>query len=191
MPCGRLHLISRGHYSEGTCSSSKYLPTDQLWKKASDESLHVLFRESAMTELGKRGESGVSDLCISMLSSEDIDEWFSALRVLRSLGTVDAADILLDHCNVLDLTHRRIVLSELTHLLPPTKGEVFADLLRPTVSGGTLNVTGWTDAAFLSLCDIAREKGVRIMLTYHPSEDSTFSAVEQDEGVHLTTAANT
>lgn len=168
-----------------------YLPTDELWRKAQDESLHMLFRESAMTELARRGEPGVTDLCRSLLSSECIDEWFSAVRVLRTLGTEEAADILLDQCNSLDLTHCRIVLSELARFLPPSRAENFSELLRATMSVGTMDVTGWTDAAFLSLCDVAREEGVRVMLTYCPSEDSMVSSVKEDEGIHLSTVTHT
>ena len=191
MPHRRLNLISRGHCLDDTCSSFMFLSTEQLWKKARDESLHSIFRESAMIELARRGESGLTDLCRSLLSSVDIDEWFSAVRVLRSAGTHHAADILLEQCESLDLTLRRTVLFELAHFLPPTRAEDFSELLRDTPIEGTVDVTGWTDVAFLSICDVAREESVRIMLTYCPSEELLIPAAEEEEGVHLSTVINT
>ncbi|MHA2380780.1 MAG: hypothetical protein ACXADS_16030, partial [Candidatus Thorarchaeota archaeon] len=80
MPNGRLNLVSRGHQADDTHFSSEYLSSEMLWKKARDEGLHVLFRESAMSELAKRGDVGVADLCRSMLRTEDVDEWFAAIR---------------------------------------------------------------------------------------------------------------
>jgi len=190
MPHRRLNLISRGHCLDDTCSSFMFLSTEQLWKKARDESLHMVFRESAMIELAERGESGLTDLCKSLLRSLDIDEWFSAVRILRSVGTHDAADILLDQCESLDPTLRRTVLFELAHFLPPTRADDFAELLRDTPIEGTVDVTGWTDVAFLSICDVASEEGVSVMLTYCPSEGPLIPAAEEEEGVHLSTATN-
>jgi hypothetical protein len=71
--------------------------------------------------------------------------------------------------------------------------EDFSELLRVTFSGGTMDVTGWTDVALRSLCDLAREKGVRVVLSYYTPEENCWrkdESVEKEESVQLSTVTS-
>ena len=141
--------------------------TESLWDTAKDESLHILLREPALLELARRREPGILAYCDKLLIADDQECWFSALKVLETLNTYDAAQRLLVICGYSGTGNRKIVVNALARVLTAAHREGFRRILRSMIEPGVLDVTGWTPTALHVLKSICNERRIKVETSIH------------------------
>ncbi len=157
--------------------------TESLWTTVRNNSLNIILREPAMLELATRKDPGVIAYCDNLLRVEDQESWFSALKVLETLNTYDAAQRLLVLAGTAGTGDRKIVLNVLARVLCSSHREGFRRLIRTVVTPGELDVTNWTPTSLRVLEYVCAEKGIQIVDTAglplfnleHSLQTSTYS----------------
>ena len=141
--------------------------TESLWDTAKDESLNIILREPALHELARRQEPGVLAYCDKLLLSDDQECWFSALKVLETLNTYDAAQRLLVVCGYSGTADRQVVMNVLARILTDSHREGFRRILRSMITPGVLDVTGWSPTALRVLKAVCVEQGIEVETSMH------------------------
>ena len=141
--------------------------TESLWDTAKDESLHILLREPALLELARRREPGILAYCDKLLLAEDQECSFTALKVLETLNTYDAAQKLLVICGYSGTGNRKIVMNALARVLTAAHREGFRRILRSMIAPGVLDVTGWTPTALHVLKSVCIEQRIEVETSVH------------------------
>lgn len=161
--------------------------TESLWDTAKDESLHILLREPALLELARRREPGILAYCDRLLFADDQEQWFSALKVLETLNTYDAAQRLLVICGCSGTEDRKIVMNAIARVLTTAHQEGFRRVLRSMITPGVLDVTGWSPTALRVLKSVCIEQRIEVETSIH----SLAQSFKQDESkLADTTATN-
>lgn len=137
--------------------------TESLWDTVKNHALHIILREPALFELARRKEPGVIVFCDSLLSSEDQESWFSALKALEILNTYDTAQRLLVLAGSSNTNDRKIVLGVLARVLTSSHREGFRRLIRSIIVPGELDVTGWSPIALRVLEFVCAERGIEVV----------------------------
>ena len=140
----KLTLISQAVYNNAASFSLGETLSESLWDTVKNDSLHIILREPSLLELAQRKEPGVIPFCDILLTSEDQESWFSALKALETLNSYDAAQRLLILCGSSNTSDRKIVLDVLARILSAPQREGFRRLIRSFVVPGELDVSGWT-----------------------------------------------
>jgi hypothetical protein len=159
--------------------------TESLWDTARDDSLHIILREPALLELARRQEPGVLSYCDRLLLSEDLEYWFSALKVLEALNTYDSAQRLLVVCGYSGTSERQIAMHVLARILSTAHREGFRRILRSVITPGTLDVTGWSPVALRVLRAVCIEQGIEVEACMH----SLARSFKREETGQLDTAS--
>jgi len=159
----QLVLLTSDVVSESLHYSLTRTLSESLWDTVKNDSLNIILREPALLELASRKDPGVLAFCDTLLRSEDQESWFSALKVLETMNTYDAAQRLLVLGGSSNTGDRKIVLDVLARVLSSSQREGFRRLLRSVVAPGELDVTNWTSTALRVLETVCSEKGVQIV----------------------------
>jgi len=163
MKQNRLTLVSSDTILDATLVAHSQTLTESLWDTVKNDSLNIILREPALLELASRKDPGVIAYCDNLLLSEDQESWFSALKVLETLNTYDAAQRLLVLCGTASTGDRKIVLNILARVLSSSQREGFRRLIRSVVAPGELDVSNWTPTALRVLEGVCSEKGIQIV----------------------------
>jgi len=137
--------------------------TESLWDTVKDTSLHIILQEPALLELALRKDPGVISFCDYLLNSENQESWFTALKVLETLNTYDAAQRLLVLCGSSNTSDKKIVLNVLARILSSPQREGFRRLIRSFIKPGEIDVSCWTPTALHVLESVCAEKGIEII----------------------------
>ncbi len=94
-------------------SRDRALKNGNLWRAAIDPTSHWLFRADAMRELVKVNDPKIEDYVISLLTTDDIDQWFTALEVLSLIPTEKVRLALMSEYKRVDRVHKPYVMRAL------------------------------------------------------------------------------
>lgn len=101
--------------------------SSSLWRVARDHSQHLVFRSQALRRLILIQVPGIEEYVTSLLSTDDNDQWFTALDLLALLSTDSSRVILREEHNRVDEVHRPYVMKALAKSLLESRGnEVLA-----------------------------------------------------------------
>jgi hypothetical protein len=104
------------------------------------------------------------DYCEKLLSSDDYEDWLTALSTLSSIGTHDAVDrLVLVYARSLN-EDRRIVLSHVAKILTAEHIKPFSIMVREVACPGEIDITGWTKVAIATLQNTCKRFGVKTVL---------------------------
>jgi hypothetical protein len=123
------------------------------------------------------------DYCEAMLSTEEYEEWLTAISALVALGTPEAVDrLIMVYAQSLN-DERRLVLSMVAKVLTADHVKPFSIMVREVAVPGELDVSGWTKTAISTLQDVCKRFGIEVHGVYVGSEEelSTLSNPTFDE----------
>lgn len=164
----------------------------RLWELVKDKSVHLILREPGLLELARRQDSDLLDFCECMLSSEDIDEWMAAVKILSVMQTDEAVDrLIMVYAQSLS-SDRRFVTGEVAKILTADHVHPFTVMVRELASPGEINVTGWTSVAISTLKDVCKRFGVEVVgdsvMTSDWSDNTQIIDTEESTSVQPTSA---
>ena len=134
----------------------------QLWELVTDKKIHLILREPAMQELARRKDTGVMNLCEELLNSDNIEEWFVAVRILGHLHTSNSIERLIKLYTRTNLSDRVFITRILAKILYADYAHPFSIMVRNLAVPGELDVTGWTAIALTTLKNACKRFGVEI-----------------------------
>jgi hypothetical protein len=137
--------------------------TEELVKKSRNTELSLFMREPAIQELAYRRNPAVIDICNSLIRRRDFDSWFVVVRALAHLGTPSAKDALLAMGSTCGPSRLRILVNFLGRLVGESESELFCKLIQGIAKPNSIDVSGWTKAAFHSLLEVHRTHGTRLV----------------------------
>ncbi|MHA2191533.1 MAG: hypothetical protein ACXAAP_15035 [Candidatus Thorarchaeota archaeon] len=163
-----------------------------MWELVKDKSVHLILREPGLLELARRQDSDLLDFCECMLSSEDIDEWMAAVKILSVMQTDEAVDrLIMVYAQSLS-SDRRFVTGEVAKILTADHVHPFTVMVRELASPGEINVTGWTSVAISTLKDVCKRFGVEVVgdpvMTSDWSDNTQIIDTEESTSVQPTSA---
>ncbi|TFF87064.1 HEAT repeat domain-containing protein [Candidatus Thorarchaeota archaeon] len=159
-----LCLISRSTQDASTyVQSSNRLETHRLWTIARNLHAHPILREPAIVELARRQDTGILELCQSMLTSSDIEEWFVAVRALVTMATPEALERLIALYARCHDWKRQYVFKSIARILTAEYIRPFRLMARDFLRLQTLDVTGWTRTAILTVKAVCNRYGVEVL----------------------------
>ncbi|MGY5853111.1 MAG: hypothetical protein RTU92_06055 [Candidatus Thorarchaeota archaeon] len=115
-----------------------------------------------LLELARRNEFAVLDYCESLLDSGEIENWFTALKALATLGTLQTTDRLFHLYRDANPDKRRYIAQYLAQAVGPVHATLFRRIIRDFAAVGELNINGWTPFAIDTLIDACRLKGISV-----------------------------
>ena len=159
----QLRLHARPQSDVDRTSLHAQTSSAQLWELVRDKSIHLLLREPAMIELGRRNEPGTLEFCEKLAVSDDFDEWLASIRALAALRTREAVDrlvMLYAQCYSED---RVIIIDVVGRLLTAEHIHPFSIMTRQLAKPGELDVTSWTSVAISTLKNVCKRLGVEVV----------------------------
>jgi hypothetical protein len=118
-----------------------------------------------------------------LFSSDEYENWFTAISTLVALGTPEAVDrLIMVYAQSLN-DERRLVLSMVAKVLTADHVKPFSIMVREVAVPGELDVSGWTKTAISTLQDVCRRFGIDVHGVYVGSDEelSTFDSSSLDE----------
>ncbi len=115
-----------------------------------------------LLELARRNEFAVLDYCESLLDSGEIENWFTALKALATLGTLQTTDRLFHLYRDANPDKRRYIAQYIAQAVGPAHAMLFRIVVKSFAAVGELNVKGWTPFAIDTLIDTCRRKGISV-----------------------------
>ncbi|MFW9769093.1 MAG: HEAT repeat domain-containing protein [Candidatus Thorarchaeota archaeon] len=155
----------------------------RLWNLVNDETVHLVLRKPALQELARRRDPQLMDYCEVLLSTDDYEEWLTAISTLVALGTPEAVDrLIIVYAQSLN-EERRLVLSMVARVLTADHVKPFSIMVREVAVPGELDVSGWTKTAVSTLQDVCKRFGIEVHGVYVGSEEeiSTLNKPTLDE----------
>ncbi len=156
----QLILTSKSAPSSLTSSNLVDWTSDELWRLVHDHSMHLFLREPMLLELARRADQSVINFCRRLIMDPNVECWFLALKVLVTLGSPLAFEILLDEYVTSSERDRRNVASLLAQLIDEGTASLFKRVVREFVGVGRLDVTGWTSNALDVLHALCKRHGI-------------------------------
>ncbi|MFW9810335.1 MAG: hypothetical protein ACFFE6_13235, partial [Candidatus Thorarchaeota archaeon] len=130
-------------------------------------------RKPALQELARRRDPHLMDYCESLLSSDENENWLTAVSTLVALGTAEAVDrLILVYAQSLN-DERKLVLSMVAKVLTAEHVKPFSIMVREVAGPGELDVSGWTKTAISTLQDVCKRFGIAIHGVYVSTEEET------------------
>lgn len=136
----------------------------KLWELVKDETVHLILREPVLLELARRRDPELLDFCENMLVSGDIDDWFTAIKTISSIGIRKAIDRLVMLYASSPSGDRRFITSLIAKVLTVDYVHPFSIMVRELAFPGELDITGWTSTAIATLHDVCKRQGIEIIL---------------------------
>lgn len=164
MNANYLFLVDTGSAlsSEQVCGLPD-VSREKLVNISKNTELSLFLREPAIQELAHRRDSAVIEICNSFARRRDFDSWFVVVRALAHLGTRSAKDALLAMGINCDSNRLRILVIFLGRLVEETDSQSFSKLIQGIAKPTSLDISGWTKAAFRSLRNVHRIHGTRMI----------------------------
>ncbi|MGY5876985.1 MAG: hypothetical protein RTU30_14640, partial [Candidatus Thorarchaeota archaeon] len=100
--------------------------------------------------------------CESLLDSGEIENWFTALKVLATLGTLQATGRLFYLYRDAKPENRRYIAQYIAQAVGPAHAILFKIVVGNFAAVGELNVNGWTPFAIDTLIDTCHRKGISV-----------------------------
>ena len=125
--------------------------------------IHPMFRESSLIELAERKDESVPTICESLLASQDIEEWFLAVRALSKMATEGSILRLFAICLEVSGQKRKHVLSRIATVLPITMTAFFRKLVRDLIDDQIVDITNWTQAALEVVSAECHRLGIQVV----------------------------
>ncbi|MHA1927566.1 MAG: hypothetical protein ACTSV2_03190 [Candidatus Thorarchaeota archaeon] len=159
-------VLSVCHPSQPPTPTPLHTDTDRtkLWELVKDERVHLILREPGLLELARRRDPELLDFCENMLVSGDIDDWFTAIKTIASIGIRKAIDrlVMLYASSLSD--DRRFITNLVAKGLTVDHVHPFSIMIRELAVPGELDITGWTSTAVATLQEVCKRQGIEIIL---------------------------
>ncbi|MHA1934109.1 MAG: hypothetical protein ACW97A_02400 [Candidatus Thorarchaeota archaeon] len=136
---------------------------ERLWDLALNSNLHVVLREPHLLELARRNDVDIAEYCDLLLADDDHDLWFLGLKVLITLGTSAAIEILFAHFHVTGYIDGRTILQMVGKIVTSSHRAEFQKLAHTLAFPGYLEVSGWTSVALRALMNACEERGIAVV----------------------------
>ncbi|MFW9981274.1 MAG: hypothetical protein ACFFE3_12990 [Candidatus Thorarchaeota archaeon] len=105
------------------------------------------------------------------MSSDEYENWLTAISTLVALGTTEAVDrLILVYAQSLN-DERKLVLSMVAKVLTADHVKPFSIMVREVAVPGELDVSGWTKTAISTLQDVCKRFGIEIHGVYVGTEE--------------------
>ena len=179
----RLRLLSTPPRIENHTPLYVDVDSARLWNLVNDDTVHLILRKPALQELARRQDPHILDHCEELLTSDEYENWLTAISTLVALGTPEAVDrLIMAYAQSLH-DERRLVLSMVAKVLTADHVKPFSIMVREVAVPGELDVSGWTKTAISTLEDVCRRFGIEVHGVYVGSEDeiSTLDSPSLDE----------
>ncbi|UCE10573.1 MAG: hypothetical protein JSW61_01205 [Candidatus Thorarchaeota archaeon] len=178
MPRPSLRLVTSPPKPNNQAQLYVGVTDEKLWELVNDSSIHLLLREPALRELADRRALGIMIHCDEMLESNEVDEWFAAVRTLGQLRTEDSVERLIRLYAQTNLRNRRVVTCALARNLTADHIHPFSIMVRELAEPGVLDVTGWTLVAIGTLKHVCKRFDILV-------DDSSLEIAVQNEFLGL------
>lgn len=136
----------------------------RLWRRASDRTVDLFLREPAIKELAQKKDPAILDLCESLLSSDDADDWQVAVNALAEMKTVASLDRLIALYVQSNPDDRSFIVQKVAHCLTSDHASSFEKMLRELAVPCEIDVSGWSSSAKAVLGAVCGRLG--LTLTY-------------------------
>lgn len=167
----RLRLLSAPPRIENHTPLYVDVDSARLWNLVNDDTVHLILRKPALQELARRRDSHLMDYCENLLSSDEYENWLTAISTLVALGTTEAVDrLILVYAQSLN-DERKLVLSMVAKVLTADHVKPFSIMVREVAVPGELDVSGWTKTAISTLQDVCKRFGIEIHGVYVGTEE--------------------
>jgi hypothetical protein len=111
------------------------------------------------------------DHCEDLLSTDEYENWLTAISTLVALGTPEAVDrMIMVYAQSLN-DERRLVLSMVAKVLTADHVKPFSIMVREVAVPGELDVSGWTKTAISTLQDVCKRFGIEVYGVYVGSDE--------------------
>ncbi len=159
-------ILSVCHPSQPPAPTPLHTDTDRtkLWELVKDETVHLILREPGLLELARRRDPELLDFCENMLVSGDIDDWFTAIKTIASIGIRKAIDRLVMLYASSQSDGRRFITNLIAKVLTVDHVHPFSIMVRELAVPGELDITGWTSTSIATLQAVCKRQGVEIVL---------------------------
>jgi hypothetical protein len=103
------------------------------------------------------------DYCEDLLTSDEYENWFTAISALVALGSTEAVDrLIMVYAKSLN-DERKLVLSMVAKVLTADHVKPFSIMVREVAVPGELDVSGWTKTAISTLQDVCKRFGIEVI----------------------------
>jgi hypothetical protein len=127
-------------------SAANYCDT-RLWQRATDKTVHLFLREPAITELARKKDPAILDLCETLLSSDDADDWQVAVNALAEMKTAASIDRLIALYIQSDSDDRSLIIQKVAYCLTSDHASSFEKMLRELPVPCEIDVFKWSSSA--------------------------------------------
>jgi hypothetical protein len=160
----RLQVVERQRVEEEESESSLDDHDNELWQRASDPNIHLFLREPAITELARQRHPAVLDLCESLLSSDDIDDWHTAVNALAQMKTVASLDRLIAVYCESSPEERSFMVQKVAECLTSDHAASFDTMLKQLSTPCEIDISRWSSTAKAVLGAVCSRLG--LTMTY-------------------------
>ena len=137
---------------------------NRLRRRASDGTVDLFLREPAINELARKKDPAIPDLCETLLSSDDADEWQVAVDALAEMKTTVSLDRLIALYVESNPDDKSVIVQKVAHCLTSDHASSFEKMLREITVPCEIDVSGWSSSAKAVLGAVCGRLG--LTLTY-------------------------
>jgi hypothetical protein len=133
----------------------------QLWKLVRDRTSHLLIRAPRLLELARRRDPDLISFCEGLLSSQEKEDWFLALKAIAALDTPEAIEkLVMTFAGTLSNDDRLYIINLVARSLTADFVHPFSIMVRDIAHPGEIDISDWTKTAISTLQDVCKRYGI-------------------------------